>query len=61
MWYNGFVINEEMKMFAIEINENATCNLIDQNGNILLDSATTDEIDKYLDELISELENLKFN
>lgn len=48
-------------MFAIEINENATCNLIDQNGNILLDSATTDEIDKYLDELISELENLKFN
>jgi len=48
-------------MYAIEINENGTHNLIDQSGNILLDSATTDEIDKYLDELISELENLKFN
>lgn len=48
-------------MFVIELNENGTNNLIDTSGNILLESATTDEIDNYLDEIIEEIKNLKFN
>jgi len=47
--------------YAIEINENATVNLIDQSGNILLEAATTDEVDSYIDEIISMLKNLKYD
>ena len=49
--------------YHIETNENATQNLVDNNGNLILDAATTDEIDNYLEllqkENVEHLESLK--
>jgi len=59
--------SEEIKMeiieYHIETNENATQNLVDNNGNLILDAATTDEINDYLTllqkENVEHLESLK--
>ena len=49
--------------YHIETNENATQNLVDNNGNLILDAATTDEINDYLTllqkENVEHLESLK--
>lgn len=49
--------------YSIETNENATMNLVDQDGNVILDAATCNEIDDYLGllqkENVEHLESLK--
>lgn len=49
--------------YSIETNENATMNLVDNDGNIILESATCVEIDTELDllqkENVEHLESLK--
>ena len=44
---------------SLRTNANATVDLIDNDGEVLLEAATLEEVEEYLDEMIEELEDFK--
>lgn len=47
--------------FAICQNSDDTNDLIDSSGNVVLENATREEINDQISEMITELENLRFD